>query len=60
MAFAVPARVLFGTDDPYVSPDTLATFTRSLDEYAGFAPGQLGRVNRTNAEALFPRLKSPT
>ncbi len=55
MAFAEPGRVLFGTDNPYVSPDGLATFTRELDGYAGFEPGQLQAINRVNAEALLPR-----
>ena len=59
MAFAEPGHVLFGTDNPYVSPDGLATFTRELDTYAGFAPGQLDAINRTSAEALFPRLRKP-
>ena len=59
MAFAEPGHVLFGTDNPYVSPDGLATFTRHLDSYEGFAPGQLEAINRSNAEALFPRLRKP-
>ncbi len=57
MAFAAPGHVLFGTDNPYVSPDGLATFTHELDSYTGFAPGQLEAIDRTNAEALFPRLR---
>ncbi len=56
MAFAEPGHVLFGTDNPYVSPDGLATFTQELDGYAGFTPGQLETINRTNAETLLPRL----
>ena len=58
MAFAEPGHVLFATDNPYVSPDGLATFTRELDTYDGFTPGQLEGINRTNAEALFPRLRT--
>ena len=58
MAFAEPGHVLFGTDNPYVSPDGLAAFTHDLDDYAGFAPGELEAIDRTSAEALFSRLRA--
>ena len=57
MAFAAPGHVLFGSDNPYIDGDQQAMFTDAQDQWNGFTPEQLQAVNRTNAEALFPRLK---
>lgn len=56
-AVAAPDHILFGSDDPYPSVEDLGTFSRQLDAYLGFEPGQLDALNRANSEALFPRLK---
>ena len=55
--FADPARILFGTDYPYVSEDVAIAETAGLDAYAGFSDGERKMVARGNAEALFARLK---
>ena len=60
MAFADPAHVVFGADNPYISADVQASFSRKLDEAASLAPGQLAAINYENCEALFPRLKTAT
>ncbi len=57
MNFAAPGHVIFGSDNPYISSDQQAMFTRDQDEWKGFTGDQLHQVNRLNAEALFPRLK---
>ena len=50
----VPASdILFGTDSPFVSADTVA---KGLSDY-GFSAGDLRSIERDNALALFPRLK---
>jgi len=55
-AFADPARILFGTDYPYI-PETVAHGeTAGLDAYAGFSETERAMVARGNAAALFPRL----
>ncbi len=56
LAFADPARIVFGTDFPFTQPDEVTFFAGQLDEF------QLDRVmhqaiSRTNATALFPRLR---
>ena len=56
MAFAPPGRVVFGPDNPYISSDVQALFSRNLDEAPSLAPGQPDAVNHGNCEALFPRL----
>ncbi len=57
MSFAAPGHVIFGSDNPYISNDQQALFTKEQDQWAGFKADELQRVNRTNAETLFPRLK---
>lgn len=49
------SRVLFGTDYPYISMDAVAAETAGLDGWDGFDDNQRARVDRANAEALFPR-----
>ena len=56
-AFADPARILFGTDYPYVSEDVANAETAGLDAYTGFSEAERKMVARGNAEALFPRLR---
>jgi aminocarboxymuconate-semialdehyde decarboxylase len=56
-AFADPARILFGTDYPYVSEDVANAETAGLDAYTGFSAAERAMVARGNAEALFPRLR---
>jgi predicted TIM-barrel fold metal-dependent hydrolase len=61
LAFARPGHVLFGSDWPFAPVIASQYFANSLD--TGVDPGTLKAVNRTNAEALFPRLggaPSPT
>lgn len=55
--FADPSRILFGSDNPYISPDTQAIFTRATDDFSGLPDGLLNAINHKNAEALFPRLQ---
>ncbi|MEU5104936.1 amidohydrolase family protein [Streptomyces sp. NPDC021354] len=54
LAFARPGHVLFGSDWPFAPAAAGQYFTNGLD--SGVGPGTLSAVNRTNAEALFPRL----
>lgn len=56
MSFARPERVLFGSDWPYCPDKTVGYFTGNLDADAAMSPAAHAAVNRTNAEALFPRL----
>ncbi|MET7674144.1 amidohydrolase family protein [Streptomyces seoulensis] len=55
LAFADPARITFGSDFPYATPDMSAYFTRQLDAYP-LDDDQRAAIDRGNAEALFPRL----
>jgi predicted TIM-barrel fold metal-dependent hydrolase len=55
---ADPARILFGTDYPYISEEVAAAETQGYTDYDGLADEARRMADRTNAEALFPRLKS--
>lgn len=55
-AFARPGRVLFGSDGPYASSETIRYFTGNLDSYEGLDPLAHAAINRSNADVLFPRL----
>ncbi len=55
LAFAAPGHILFGSDYPYAPVAVATSFTRHLDAYQGFKPGQLAGINIA-AGALFPRL----
>ena len=57
LEFAEPGHVMFGSDFPFAPPEWSSALTRQLDEYPDHTPGQLYAINRTSAEALFPRLK---
>lgn len=54
LAFARPGHVLFGSDWPFAPAVAGQYFAHGLD--TGVDPDVLRAVNRTNAEALFPRL----
>lgn len=56
LAFAKPGHVLFGTDCPFAPAAVAGYFAAELDDYPGLNPEQRHAVERTNAEALFPRL----
>lgn len=54
LAFARPGRILFGSDWPFAPARAGQYFTNGLDCNADTST--LTAINRTNAEALFPRL----
>ncbi|GLW74643.1 hypothetical protein Kpho02_69410 [Kitasatospora phosalacinea] len=54
LAFARPGHVLFGSGWPFAPTPAGQYFANGLD--TGVDPGTLTAVNRTNAQALFPRL----
>jgi predicted TIM-barrel fold metal-dependent hydrolase len=54
LAFARPGHVLFGSDWPFAPTAAGQYFANGLD--TTLEPGLRHAVNRTNAEALFPRL----
>ncbi|WEO99411.1 amidohydrolase family protein [Streptomyces sp. FXJ1.172] len=54
LAFARPGHVLFGSDWPFAPAAGAQYFANGLD--TGVDPATLAAVNRTGAEALFPRL----
>ncbi|MEV8432938.1 amidohydrolase family protein [Streptomyces chartreusis] len=54
LAFARPGHVLFGSDWPFAPAAAGQYFANGLDD--GVDAGTLAAVNRSNAEALFPRL----
>ncbi|MGW8634842.1 amidohydrolase family protein [Streptomyces sp. NPDC055793] len=54
LAFARPGHVLFGSDWPFAPTPAGQYFAGGLD--SNVDAGTLKAVNRTNAEALFPRL----
>ena len=56
LAFAKPGRVLFGSDWPYAPQQTVGYFTENFDHHQGLDAAGHAAINRTNAEALFPRL----
>lgn len=54
MKFARPGHVLFGSDIPYAAFPKVTWFTNNLDNWDGFAPGQLQSIN-TDAQKLLLR-----
>ncbi|MGW0190896.1 amidohydrolase family protein [Streptomyces sp. NPDC003362] len=54
LAFARPGHVLFGSDWPFAPTPASQYFAAGLDTHLD--PSTVTAVNRTNAEALFPRL----
>lgn len=57
LSFADPARITFGSDFPYATPEMSAYFTQHLDTYP-LDDHQRTAINHGNAQALFPRLGS--
>lgn len=53
LAWARSDHLTYGSDHPYARPEHIGAFTAALDGFAGLDHEAL---NRTNAEALFPRL----
>ncbi|MDP4593792.1 MAG: amidohydrolase [Beijerinckiaceae bacterium] len=53
MAFADPARIVFGTDYPYVVAEVAESETRGFEAYAGWTAGQRAAIERSNAMSLF-------
>ncbi|MFG1642730.1 amidohydrolase family protein [Amycolatopsis sp. NPDC049252] len=56
-AFAEPGHVLYGSDFPFAPADWRAEFDRCLTTYDGPGAERFPDVDRTAAEALFPRLR---
>lgn len=57
LAFANPAHIVFGTDFPFTQPDEVTFFAGQLDELQ-LDSGIRQAISRTNATALFPRLRT--
>ncbi|QYE36360.1 amidohydrolase [Polymorphobacter sp. PAMC 29334] len=58
LAFADPAKIVFGTDWPFASEEQALHFTKLTDAFS--MPDDVRRkIARGNAEALFPRLAPP-
>lgn len=55
-AFSDPARVLFGTDFPYVSDDIAISETRGFEAYENLSAAARARIEHGAALELFPRL----
>ena len=55
-ALADPARILFGTDYPYIPERVAEAETAGTDGYAGFDETARTMMEYGNARALFPRL----
>ncbi len=54
LQFAEPGHIAFGSDNPYISPDEQAMFTRGMEEFPGLKTRQLESINQ--AGLLFPGL----
>jgi predicted TIM-barrel fold metal-dependent hydrolase len=57
MTLADPGRVLFATDWPYATDAIVGSITAMYEQYA-FGADQRAAIDRANAEALFPRLRT--
>ena len=55
--FADPARILVGSDYPFMPESFGATNGRAVARFADFTPAEWTAVNRANAERLFPRFQ---
>jgi predicted TIM-barrel fold metal-dependent hydrolase len=53
-----PSHILYGSDFPYLPEPLIAESNRGLESYRGFDPAAQAAINRGNALALFPRLRS--
>ena len=56
-AFVPDSQILFGTDYPYVADEIVAQEVAGFAGYAGFDADARAKVERGNAEALWPRLR---
>ena len=56
LAFADPAHIVFGTDFPFTQPDEVTFFAAQLDDIQ-LDSVMRQAISRTNAAALFPRLR---
>jgi aminocarboxymuconate-semialdehyde decarboxylase len=57
--FADPARILVGSDYPFMPESFGATNGRSVARFADFDQAEWAAVNRANAVRLFPRFRTP-
>jgi predicted TIM-barrel fold metal-dependent hydrolase len=57
MALAKPDHILYATDWPYAADAIVGAFTGMYEGYS-FSAVQRASIDRGNAEALFPRLRS--
>jgi predicted TIM-barrel fold metal-dependent hydrolase len=55
LAFAQPGHVTFGSDWPFAPAPAAQLFAVGLESYPGLDTDGRGRIDRTNALALFPR-----
>ncbi|AOW94039.1 amidohydrolase [Rhodococcus sp. WMMA185] len=58
LAFAKPGHVTFGSDWPFASLPAAQYFAQGLESYPGLDQDGRDAIDRTNALALFPRLRS--
>lgn len=58
LRFVGPEKILFGTDFPYAPLKTIETNTKELDEFDEVRGETKHRIERGNAQGLFPRLKA--
>ncbi len=59
MTLAQPDHVLYATDWPYATDAIVGAFTGMYEGYS-FSAAQRASIDRSNAEALFPRLRGGT
>lgn len=57
LAFAKPGHITFGSDWPYAPLAASQYFAAGLEQYGSLDDHARGATDRTNALALFPRLK---
>lgn len=57
LAFAKPGHITFGSDFPFAPLAASQYFTAALEKYDGLDDEARTAIDRTNALALFPRLK---
>lgn len=56
LAFAKPGHITFGSDWPFAPTVAGQLFAAGLETYPGIDPATRAAIERTNAQALFPRL----
>lgn len=55
LAFATPGHIVFGSDCPFAPTSTATYFAEALAHYSGLDAAGREAIERSNAEALFPR-----